>query len=459
MFLLLRSPPASEGTAPSARAIFVVAVVALSLPFMAYVRLIYPKILLLLIVACALLALKRGRVYATVILIALLPFVHGRAIFVSPTFLAITLFGTGDPAIGARRRWYLVTLYFATLCLVASLQLKFFGSILGGAASRFEPSLSQLPERVGMQLFDVRHGLIAYSPIYLVGFAGLIVGTLRRNAESRNCLILLITFVSTFVWGTASESWTARYWVGALPLLAVGISYWLQSSRSASSYAVLLPLLAVTAANTYLFIVQPAWFLENRDASLTYAILFRTVHVHLGLFLPVDSDASWVVAYTQPIPALLWYTAVVIVLLVCCKLTMRTTIRRSLTLLTYAVLIAPFVLGLVQPLPSSAYTVTSIRYARTILIHVIAARASVRGIEFEDNLFNYWNRPNYPDMFRVTCVGGVSGAARRESASRSLLVLHGCSNARSIEIVGAPLSAGDAIFSRPGRISVLVNSY
>ncbi|MEO6836394.1 MAG: hypothetical protein ABI231_10880 [Candidatus Tumulicola sp.] len=68
-----------------------IAPTAFSLPFIAYVKLLYPEMLLLLVVSAALYSLRLGHRYGTLALIVLLPFVYIRALPLAMAFFIILL--------------------------------------------------------------------------------------------------------------------------------------------------------------------------------------------------------------------------------------------------------------------------------------------------------------------------------------------------------------------------------
>ena len=453
-FMLKLQFPNRTGGASWAGIVTVVAI-AISIPFVEYLQLIYPEILLFSIVAAALYALVVRKRSLALAAIVVLPFVHVRALPLGLAFFAVMLFDMRRErvpiAIWLRR----CTLYIAGLGIFAATQYWLYGSLTGSAFSAYTPSVAMLFERIGMQFYDVRHGAVAYAPLLLMGLAGLVLGTIRRERLCVYGLLLFATYFATFMWSTAQESWTARFWVAGLPFLAVGLCYWLYLAKYWWECLPAVPLAALNLGNTITYALNPLWFLESRQASIPYAAMFLWAHVDLGLFLPVDGDPGGIAPYTQPIAALLIYTALLIALLIVCRVSRAARTGAIVCVLTCAVVLIPFAFGLARSLPANAYTVTIHPAQHEVTVRVTGGAQRVDAVQFDDQIPAYWTAPPYPKNFSLRCSNGGAVVAQSAEPAHPLLVLERCSNVDAIDIVGTPLEGGDAVYRSMGSVRLI----
>jgi hypothetical protein len=144
-----------------------------------------------------------------------------------------------------------------------------------------------------MQLFNIHHGLFAYAPVWLLGFAGLWGGVARRVPIALQGLILVAVAAITGFGVDPGESWPARYWVMLIPMLAVGFCIAWELGKGWLLRGISIFLMGATLVNTVLFFKSPNAFLENRQTTATYQYLFdKTGYFNFGLVLPVDVDDS-----------------------------------------------------------------------------------------------------------------------------------------------------------------------
>jgi len=434
-------------------AVVAVGAIALSIPFAPYLQLIYPEILLFATVTAAVYGLASGRRYVTLASAVLLPFLHVRALPLAVALFAVLLFQMArdrvPPGIWTRT----CALYAAGFGIFAALQCRLFGSLTGSAFPAYSPALSLVFERVGMQLYGVRHGAIAYAPLLLVALAGLALGTMRRERLCGYSLVLFVTYFATFMWSTAQESWTARFWVAGLPFLSVGLCYWLSLAKRWWEWLPAAPLAALTLANTVAFAINPLWFLESRQASIPYAALFLWSHVDLNLFLPVDAAPGGIAPYTQPIGALLIYTTLIVALLVACRL-QATTSRAVACALTCAVALTPLPLSLARSLPSDTYTIVIHPSEHAIIVRFVE-KQKIDAAQFDDQIPAYWTAPPYPKDFTILCLDGRRVIAKTTEPAHPLLTFDHCSNIDRLKIIGTPTGGSDAIYRSVGPIRII----
>ena len=310
VFALLRRRFSSGKSASLATVTFVLAAVAFAIPYVEYARLLYPEILLFTTTSIAFYALVTQKRMALVIAAGLLPLEHVRGL---PLSLAFALLALSDALRGYGSQRSIVRpglTYIALLGAWALLDIRVYGSVTGAAFSTHQPAFATFLPRLGTQLFDVRHGLLVYAPIYLLAFAGLVAGSIGRDSACVRAGLLVFVYVLTFVWSSAAESWSARFWVPALPMLAIGLAYWLTFARSLIARGVLALLAAMTLINTIVYCLHPMWFVQNRTSSQSYDALGAFTHIPLGsIFVPLDA------ADTNSTRATAWLIAAIVAVL------------------------------------------------------------------------------------------------------------------------------------------------
>ncbi len=452
LYFVLASVSPNQNSRSRFAALGATAAIAFSVPFAPYLQLIYPEMLLFTAIAAALYGLLVGNRYATLFALVVLPFLHIRTLPLSLTFFAILLYQAVRDRTSRAQVWKICALYVAGLGVFAVTQYWLYGSLTGSAFPTYHPSAAMIFERLGMQFYDVRHGAIAYAPLLLVGLAGLALGTIRRDRFSLYSLLLFATYFATFMWSTANESWTARFWVAGLPFLAVGLAYWLRLAKQWWEWLPIAPLAMLDLFNVASYVIHPLWFLESRQSSISYAALFRMSHVDLGLFLPVDATSGS--AYTQPIGALLVYTALVIVFLVSCRMPRSVSSRAISCALTFAVLAAPLVLGLARSLPATTYSVAVLPWRAELVVHLKDGSQRIDALQFDKQLQSYWTSPPYPAEFTIRCIR-ASGVVQQTTPAYPMLVLEGCSDTDTLEITGTPASGNGSIYRSMGTLRLI----
>ncbi|MBP0493841.1 hypothetical protein [Roseomonas indoligenes] len=276
-------------------AILTTLVAALTVPLMPYLHLFYMEAWIFALAAFAWWRVQPAGAglradLLTAIVITAIPFAHMRGSVVAAALYAFLLW----PAVRAgewRRAALLLLPGIAGLALLVALNLAIHGSITGPVNSARPPLPWAWAEVLPMQLFNVRHGLLAYAPIWILGMAGLAAGAWKDAPLARQGLALLLVAAVTGVGVNPGEGWPARFWVLSMPMLAVGLAHWIGKERG---IAMRLPgalLLLLTAINTVLFFAGPNNFLENRQTTMSYGVVFdRVLPLHFGLLLPVELD-------------------------------------------------------------------------------------------------------------------------------------------------------------------------
>lgn len=274
-----------------------IATAGLSIPLLPYLHLFYMETFLFALVCWGWLRLQSGRDslsgdLLTAAILILIPVIHLRGAMVAACLFAFLLRQTAERRLRSR------TILLATLALLAgttflALNLRLYGVITGPVNTARPPLPSNWFAVLAMQLFNVHHGLLAYAPIWTLGYAGLWFGAWRNLPIARQALLLATIAALTGVGTNPGECWPARFWVLSIPMLTVGLGIWLDHLRSRLAALCLAILLVITLANTILFVRIPDAFLENRQTSRTYAALFKST----GLF---DANAILPVEIADP---------------------------------------------------------------------------------------------------------------------------------------------------------------
>jgi hypothetical protein len=380
--------------------------------------------------------------------------VHIRAILLALGFLIVIAIRI---ATGARSRERVPRLAIANIALALGfsvIQFRLYGNLTGPAFATTQPSLGHAAERLGLALFDVHQGLLTYAPLYVFGFAGLIVGAVGRNRICSYALVLLALYVATFMWSDASESLPARFWVAAIPFLAVGLAYWLRGCDTVLARAVVVPVFLVQASNLALFTIHPEWFLESRRSSLTYAALCDVLHIDFGSMLPIDDAASYRATYAAPLLVLLPYLAIILATLVAYRLNRKSRVGGLFGSAALALVLVPFIAEASRTLPPSAYTVSNDSPPGTIRI-ALWPPADVSVIRLVGAQPDLWAAPAYPDSIDVRCTDSAGRSVESHQPGRALILTPSCRHAVSIELAPEPPARAGGFDGAAARVTVM----
>lgn len=279
---------------PPRSAVWVI-VFCLTIPTIFYLELIFAEIWLFSLFAIGLAVLSRPRLEPTAVIVifivlCLLPFIHLRSVgIVIVLGLATAYRVLRERPLRLWQQAVLLAILGVVVFVFAQYQYAVSGSLLGSSRATVRVSWDDLGDRLAVQLFGYRHGLILYNPLALLGLAGLIAGTIRGNAILSIGLLAVVAYLATMMWGTASESHTARFWVAVVPAIVIGAAYWWHHGAPIWKAAATLPLAAITALNAFYVFLRPNDFLTNRFHSATY----DTLHHHLNLPLNPSLWAMW----------------------------------------------------------------------------------------------------------------------------------------------------------------------
>ena len=251
-------------------ALFATGFVIFSFPAFPYTHLFYTEMMMMLVVASWALGRtgKRNYVLLAVLCALLLPFVHVRSALLSPVLVLFAVV-----PLWQRRDWR--GLMAATgLCgagggLFLLHQYLLFGKLVAGASMTFPPSLGGAFPRLAVQLVEFRHGLFMVNPGCIPAIAGLVFGLRRRSSLAAQASIILLVYVPTMIWGTASESYPARFWTPVMPVMAVGMGFWLTCARGIPARVAGAIVILFAFVNTLILLRWNDNFIENRFCNLT----------------------------------------------------------------------------------------------------------------------------------------------------------------------------------------------
>lgn len=292
LFFLLRL---ARRVAGPNTALAIVALTGLSIPLLPYLHLFYMEGFVFALLCWGWDRLQRtgrgaGGDLLTAAILILVPFVHMRGSVLAACLFGALLWQLRERGLHRRA----ILLMSAAVCAGIGFvlcNLLIYGAVTGPVNTARPPAPWQWFPVLSMQLFNVHHGLLAYAPVWALGYAGLWAGAGRSGPPVvRQALVLAIVAAFTAVGVNPGECWPARFWVLSMPMLAIGLCFWASRVRRLVGIACLAIPLSVTLLNSVLFIAQPNLFLENRQSSMTYdALHWRFGAIDPGLFLPVET--------------------------------------------------------------------------------------------------------------------------------------------------------------------------
>jgi len=271
-----------------------VIIAALSIPLISYIHTYWIEVFVFCAVAIGIYQLpKAGKGFASDMwragLILLIPYVHLRASVIGAAIF-IAFLARVYSAVGWR------PIRFVALCILAALFLvlllvgnyEIYGAITGSVTTARPPSPFEALSVVAMQATDIK-GIFPYAPIWLLGCAGLIIASYRKNRLAIECLCFLVVALFTSIGVNPGEGWPARFFVALVPMLTVGLSFWFFYISNGWQASVTAVLCGLTAVNSILFLFAPNKLLENRQADTTFTYIFQKIGgLNIGLFEPVE---------------------------------------------------------------------------------------------------------------------------------------------------------------------------
>jgi hypothetical protein len=403
-------------------------VAAFCIPLLPYLHLFYMETFLFALVCCVWERLQvtdretRGDALTGIFIIAI-PFVHLRGAVVAAVFFVALLW---QQYARDRRGHAFALIAFGTLalaCFIAS-NVAIYGAVTGPVNSARPPLPTEWFSVISMQSFNVRHGLIAYAPVWLLGYAGLLGGAILKVPLARQGLALALTATVTGVGINPGESWPARFWVLSVPTLAVGLCIFWELGRSVLLRSIVVLLITATLVNTVIFFRVPNAFLENRQTGATYQYLFDKLgHVDFGLMLPVETgDAVNVNAARN-----LAIGGAAMVVLLAAALARRKALYATPVVL---LLLAAFDLSRVKVLPQRDYTLQTTENGFNI---VFRQPVSAAYIQF-GRYWQTWSKPPAWDQFSLALAGEVGHEVRELLAANQVIAASCASGVQMVSV-------------------------
>ncbi len=207
-----------------------------TLPVFSYASLLYSEIWLMTLLSIALYistqkSLPLFSLYLGLSASLILPFFHIRTALISAVLVIYLVLRVMSELKEHPnyRRIILCSVLYAMIALAGFVwfQISWSGSVFGSAKAPFEPGFTMFFQRLAIQLWTMRHGLLIFNPALILGIIGLVIGVINKSTQARLGLVLLGVYSLTFVWGAASDSFPARFWVVVLPVFAMGLAIWL----------------------------------------------------------------------------------------------------------------------------------------------------------------------------------------------------------------------------------------
>lgn len=184
-------------------------------------------------------------------------------------------------------------------------QTTIFGSIFKSATYAVQPTFFGIIPQLMTGFFSYRHGLLTYAPSLIFAILGLIY-----SIKSKYGLFFLLIFIggaSTLIWGTASESYSGRFWVFLFPIFIIGLGFYLNRIISIKTFYKYIFLISfvllqiVSFWNSILFIEKPVRYLENREYSVYKKELNHPTINYLDKYLLLSNSQERTVENSQEI--------------------------------------------------------------------------------------------------------------------------------------------------------------
>ncbi len=269
------------------------AAVAFACPVLLYLRLFFAEILLFAcncLVAAFFLSGRRREprlAVAAGLGLCLLPFVHVK-LSLEAAVGFLVLFFSVRPRLSPARQAGLLAMAGGLFLLYLGYNHLLFGAAIGGGNPAFPVSPLAIPDRVLVNLFDMRHGLLPNAPHLLFGLIGLGLLWTDRDPEARILVGLFAAYFFTMLWANGSEAHAARNWMAAMPFVALGLARWL-SRVSRCNKVLALPFFLLSFCLLLVLFQWPDAFLDSRNHSVPFDRLFALLPwFHFGYVLPYD---------------------------------------------------------------------------------------------------------------------------------------------------------------------------
>lgn len=269
------------------------AAVAFACPVLLYLRLFFAEILLFTANAAVLLFFVSGRykrpdaALPAALGLCVLPFLHVKLSLEAAVGFLI-LFFTVRRRLSPSRQCALAGVVAALLGLFLLYNYTLFGAPIGGGNPAFPVTPLAIPDRIVVNLLDMRHGLLPNAPHFLLALVGLWYVWRDRDTPGRIVLGLLGAYFFTMLWANGSEAYAARNWMAAMPFVAWGLARWLDEPGRLNKILA-LPFFLLSFCLLCVLVRWPGAFLDSRNYAVPYEKLFALLGcLHFGYLLPYD---------------------------------------------------------------------------------------------------------------------------------------------------------------------------
>ncbi|MBF0101693.1 MAG: hypothetical protein HQK77_12375 [Desulfobacterales bacterium] len=444
-----------------------------TLPAFSYTNLLYTDIWLMIFFSIAIFLTTRKNIslkniFWGLTLSLILPFFHIRMALVS---FILVMYQISRIFIEYKDRYYRTLICSTLYCLLFFIgficfEFSWTGSLFGSANAPFKPGFFMFFERLSIQLFTIRHGLFIYNPVLLLALVGLIIGIAKKNNLAQLSSIILLFYTVSFVWGAASESYPARFWVAILPVFGVGISIWIRYLKFFTEKSITAVFVIVAYTNSVLYFFSPNLFLSNRQVSYTYEALYTIFpFLNFSTFIPWDKYFFIILGidsfFHESRYLLLCWSLITIAILIS-LLTIVLSIYNPLKVIAkfviYIIFISVLVISYMVKVPSSEIvakgtvqegnTIIDINFTKPI-------RASVVKLINQDVI---WSPPYYPKEYLIsTSQDGIIFHEIGKVRAAPFIRLPFLSSIRALKITALNFSNNKWI--NDCRISVLENNF
>ncbi|WP_156180909.1 hypothetical protein [Desulfovibrio sp. TomC] len=268
--------------------------VALACPLIFFIGLFFSEILLFtanaLVVAFFLDEKHRNPKYLLPagLCLCLLPFLHVKLSLEAAAAFLILLASARRYGASRARLLSLLAAAGGLFGLYLLYNYTLFGAPIGGGNPAFPTSPRLIADRLIVNFFDMRHGLLPNAPHLLFGLIGLLWAAKDRDSRVRPLLPLFAAYLFTILWANGSEAYAARNWTAAMPFVAVGFAKWYEDSGRLNQLLA-VPFLLLSLGLLCILLQHPDAFLDSRNYSVPYDLLFaRVPWFNLGYLLPYD---------------------------------------------------------------------------------------------------------------------------------------------------------------------------
>jgi len=393
----------------------------ITMPLFSYMNLLYSEIWLFSTFIVSWQTINREKLtiatVSTGLVFALaLPFFHIRMALVSAALVLFLLVRIWFESERVDMKKYVVATVVsfsaAVFAILLLFQMLWTGSLAGSASAPFQPGLLLFFERLGIQLLTIRHGLLIVNPALIFAIAGLIIGVKMKDRQAIQGVILLFLYCITFVWGAASDSFPARFWVAIMPVFVLGIALWLKNVNTLAGYLVTGLLTLISLLNVGVFLVSPDTFLTNFQVANTYDAIYDIVpFFHISTLIPWDKyfflEAKIPPFFEESLRLLIktsLFFVCTIGFLAISQLSKQQYVKKAAGLIFLCLIFVPFYVSFMTQLAEESFDVSGWPSAQEGVAEIrINFKEPVRPsvIRFMDD-YGAWVPPLYPVAFNIS---------------------------------------------------------